>query len=126
MAMGASTIDTEQQLRVLDDEDLRLLEQVTQVLADPGLHDRQRETLHREIHRLLRATHEAVYHAAVQQVHGAAPHELRDSMLEHDPHTTKLLEAVLVDPNLNTDRRMRLYHEIPELFRTAHDHDGAS
>jgi hypothetical protein len=37
----------------------------------------------------------------------------------HGDRVPSLLRAVLVDPNLHTDARMRLYREIPEMVRVA-------
>ncbi len=108
--------------RELDQDDKELVQLVTTVLADSSLQQDLRLKIRREIEALLRETHEDVYCAAVLEVHGETPHEA--SMLDHDPQVAKLLEAMLVDPTLHTDTRMRLYHEIPQLVETAHQHSG--
>lgn len=39
---------------------------------------------------------------------------------EEDRQLVDLLETVLVDPNLHTDTRMRLYHDIDEILHGVH------
>jgi hypothetical protein len=45
----------------------------------------------------------------------------RASGQKEDRHLVDLLASVLVDPNLHTDTRMRLYHDVDEILRGAHD-----
>jgi hypothetical protein len=108
--------------RELGREDKELVELVSAVLASPELRDDARLHLHDEINQLLRATHEDVYAAALDEVRGAPAHE-QHRPAGHDPHVAKLLEAMLVDPSLHTSTRMRLYHEIPRLVETVRDRE---
>jgi hypothetical protein len=48
-------------------------------------------------------------------------------LADEDRELVELLRAVLVDPNLHTDRRMRLHREISAILRSArHDLYGES
>jgi len=42
------------------------------------------------------------------------------SLSDDDRRLVDLVAAELVDPNLHTDTRMHLHHEITEILRTAH------
>jgi hypothetical protein len=70
--------------------------------------------VHREIEKLLRGTdHER---------RSPTPATARERATATDgDRLTGLLAAVLVDPNLHTDTRMRLHREIPALLRAAGD-----
>jgi hypothetical protein len=45
------------------------------------------------------------------------PEQARHELPTEDAKLVDLLTAVLVDPNLHTDRRMRLHHEISAVLR---------
>jgi hypothetical protein len=45
------------------------------------------------------------------------PERARHGLPAEDAELVDLLTAVLVDPNLHTDRRMRLHHEISAVLR---------
>lgn len=114
--------------RKLETEDAKLLDLVTAVAVDPNLHTDLRMRLHEEITELLRATHEHIYGAAVRQVDGRGEQAVRGdgtpepATVTDDPRLAKLLKAMLVDPNLHTDMRMRLHDQIPKLVETARRH----
>ncbi len=94
----------------LSTEDERLVDLVREALTDPDLHTATRMRLQHELTKLLHDTHEAAY--------GPSGHEVHTQRLAtHGAHLPHVLEDVLVDPNLNTDRRMRLHHQISELVR---------
>jgi hypothetical protein len=93
-------------------EDGQLLDLVTAVLVDPNVHTDLRMRLHNEITELLRTTHEHLYGPP-----GRQPHE--PPAPSDEGQLPDMLRAVLVDPNLHTDLRMRLHREIPELLRAA-------
>ena len=99
-------------------EDHQLVDLVSAVLVDPNLHTDLRMRLHEEISRLLRTAHERSHvvtaHAAR---HGQVPAPGR--------HLPDLVQAVLSDPNLHTEMRMRLHQEIPEIVRAAQEESGA-
>lgn len=103
-----------EETKELAGDDRQLVDLVTAVDVDPNLHTDLRMRLHREITALLRATREDQYGLAGREVHQRA-------LEAHSDHLPDLLTAVLVDPNLHTDMRMRLHREIPELLRTMHD-----
>ena len=114
--------------RKLESEDAKLLDYVTTVLVDPNLHTDLAMRLHEEISELLRATHEHAYGAAVRHVDGGGEQEAtgdvtrEQATITDDPRVAKLLRAMLVDPNLHTDMRMRLHDQIPKLVETARGH----
>ena len=94
----------------LSPEDHRIVDLVASALVDPNLHTDTRMRLQEEITRILRDTHEDTY--------GSSGHDTHEQRLaEHDHHLPKVLESVLIDPNLTTDRRMRLHQEISELLQ---------
>ena len=93
-------------------EDAQLVDLLAAVLADPNLHTDARMRLHHEITALLRGAHEDIYGS-----HGHAVHQ--GLLAAHGDHLPGLVKAVLVDPNLHTDTRMRLHREIALLLRPA-------
>jgi hypothetical protein len=97
----------------LSPEDHRIVDLVTTALVDPNLHTDTRMRLHDEITKILQCAHEDTYGPS-----GLQTHEQR--LTEHDHHLPKVLESVLVDPNLTTERRMRLHQEISELLTASH------
>jgi hypothetical protein len=85
---------------------------VTAALVDPNLHADTRMHISTQITELLRGTHEDLY--------GRDGRDRRERVAaEHDHQVAKMLEAVLVDPNLHTDLRLRLHREIEEILRSA-------
>jgi hypothetical protein len=89
-----------------------LVDLVDKALVDPNLHTDTRMRLAREITDLLRDTHDDIYGSNGREVHRA----MREA---HGDRVPSLLEAVLVDPALHTDTRMRLHSEIREILRKA-------
>jgi hypothetical protein len=121
-AQGAPATDELTPSR-LSGDDSRLVELVTAVLVDSNVHTDLRMRLSREITDMLSRTHEELY----GPVDGPARREaLQRSLAAADDHVSALLTAVLVDPNLHTDLRMRLCREIPELIRTGRESAGAA
>ena len=124
---AVSSID-DKEARGLESGDTKLVDLVTAVLVDPNLHTDLRMRLSREITELLRDTHGTAYGAAVQEVGGAGTREVHGdatpepSLIDDDPHLARLLQAMLVDPDLHTDMRMRLYDQIPKLVHAAQSH----
>jgi hypothetical protein len=89
----------------LDAEDRELVDLLTAVLVDPNLETDLIMRLHREV--------SAILHAAREDLYGRGAEEPSGSVLQvPDDHLPDLLTAVLVDPNLYTDLRMRLHREI--------------
>ena len=116
-AQGAPATDKLTPSR-LSGDDSRLVEMLTAVLVDPNVHTDLRMRLSREITDMLSHTHQDLY----GPVDGPARHEaLKHSLAATDDRVSALLTAVLVDPNLHTDLRMRLGREIPELIRSARE-----
>lgn len=102
-------MNVEQKSQRLPAEDGKLVDLVGDVLVDPSLHTDTRMRISNEISELLRAAHEDLY--------GREGHEKYErTAATHDYHVPRMLEAVLVDPNLHTDVRMRLHREIEELL----------
>jgi len=95
-------------------EDGHLVNLVQAALTDPNLHTDLRMRLAQEISELLQP----------RQVTVERPSRYEPPRQSPDPDGDGLsreLMSVLVDPNLHTDLRMRLYREIPELVRSAHE-----
>jgi hypothetical protein len=86
-------------------EDRELVDLLTAVLVDPNVHTDLRMRIHRQVSAILRLVHERLVAGFASDVRQAAPDA-------HDDHLPDLLTAVLVDPNLYTDLRMRLHREI--------------
>ena len=91
-------------------EDRRLVDLVTAVLVDPNVHTDLRMRLHREITEVLRT--------AQRELHGCSSGNGRVATFDASgENVSTLLMAVLVDPTLHTDRRMRLHREIRAVLR---------
>jgi hypothetical protein len=89
--------------------DRDLIDLLSAALDDPALHDDIRARLRHEIGRLLQIAYDDLYGEAGAVTHeramAAGPHELPAA-----------LELVLVDPNLHTDMRARIYQSISDLL----------
>lgn len=83
-------------------QDREIIDLLTAVLVDPNLHTDRRMRLHQQVGAILRATRRDLHGEGVVD----APEEASEK------HLPDLLRAVLVDPNLYTDLRMRLHREI--------------
>ena len=75
------------------------------VLVDPNLHTDRIMRLYREVRTILRAAHDDLFGGGAQEVQ-------RQEAEASDDHLPDLLAAVLVDPNLYTDLRLRLHRDI--------------
>lgn len=93
--------------------DTALVDLVSSVLVDPNLHTDQRMRLHEQIQDLLRDAHPQRYHAAAAHVDAATA-----AMDEHQ-RASRVLAAMLADPNVHTDTRLRLFEQIPRLVEQA-------
>ena len=105
-------MNAETKTQKLGAEDGKLVDLVTAALVDPNLHTDTRMHISNEIAEQLRATHEDLYGPDGRERH-------ERTAAEHDHHVPKMLEAVLVDPTLRTDLRMRLHREIEEILSHA-------
>lgn len=94
---------------VLRPEDRELVDLLTAVLVDPNLHTDRRMRSHRQVSAVLRAAQNDLYGEVRFSQHAAEGHD----------HLPDLLMAVLVDPNLYTDLRMRLHREVRAVLRAA-------
>lgn len=91
--------------RHLQAEDRELVDLLTAVLVDPNLHTDRRMRLHQQV--------SAILHATRNDLHGDSREDGSAPMLDaREDDLPDLLTAVLVDPNLHTDLRMRLHREI--------------
>ena len=97
----------------IGESDAEVLSLLDAALVDPSVHTDMRVRIGREITELLRSTHHDVYGAA----EGRAVHE--QALATHGERLGDLVRAVLVDPNVHTEARMRIHREIPELLRAA-------
>ena len=99
-----------------DDRDL--IDLLRAVLVDPNLHTDRRMRLHRDISAVLRSTHDDLY--------GESADRAYENTLEADGDCLPdLLTAVLIDPNLYTDLRLRLHREIRGLLSSSEAGLGA-
>jgi hypothetical protein len=97
--------------RQLPREDRRLVDLVDAGLMDPSLHTDLRLRLSGEIAALLQGAR------AELSPPGGAAHKPVAAARVADP--ANLLSAVLEDPNLDTDLRLRLHREISDLLASA-------
>ena len=93
-------------------EDGELVDLVMAAMVDPNLHTDTRMHISNQITEVLRATHEDLYGPGGREAH-------ERTAAAHDHQVAGMLEAVLVDPNLRTDLRLRLHREITEILRAA-------
>jgi hypothetical protein len=105
-------MNTETKTQKLGAEDGKLVDLATAALVDPNLHTDTRMHISNEIAGLLRKAHEDLYGPDGRERH-------ERTAAEHDHHVPRMLEAVLVDPNLHTDLRTRLHREIEEILSSA-------
>ena len=105
-------MNVHEQTPKLDGPDRQLVDLVAAALVDPNLHTDTRMRLHGEL--------TALVHGAHRDLNGSAM--LEAPLQPEDGELAKMLAALLVDPNLHTDLRMRLHEQIPELIRAAHQH----
>jgi hypothetical protein len=98
-----------------DDPDAHLVDLVAAALVDPSLHTDTRMRLYHQLTELIQSAHKNLHGAAA----GATP---AASQTPEDGQLPKMLHAVLVDPNLTTDERMRLHQKISEIVRHAREH----
>jgi len=92
--------------------DQQLVDLVSSVLVDPNLHTDLRMRLHEEIARILSAT-------SKRSPAPAPPPSLAGGSESGGQHLPEMIQAVLSDPNLHTDMRMRLYQEIQDAVGAA-------
>ncbi len=98
--------------------DEQLVDLVSTALEDPDLDTDRRMRLQREIREVL--------HRAHVDVHGQAGREAHDRLAREHAQVERMLEAVLVDPDIHTDLRMRLLQDIPKLTHRAYtEREGA-
>lgn len=105
-------MNAEAKTQKLSAEDGELVDLVSAALVDPNLHTDTRMRIANEITELLRGTHGDLYGPDGRERH-------ERTAAEHDHQVPKMLEAVLVDPNLRTDLRMRLHREIEGILSSA-------
>ncbi len=92
--------------------DGQLVDLVSAALEDPELDTDRRMRLQGEIREVLRKAH--------VDVHGDAGREAHDELAREHERVERMLHAVLTDPDLHTDLRMRLLQEIPKVTESAY------
>ena len=105
-------MNAEAKTQNLSAEDGELVDLVSTALVDPNLHTDTRMRMSHQITELLRGAHEDLYGADGRERH-------ERTAAKHDHQVPEMLEAVLVDPNLHTDLRMRLHREIEDILSRA-------
>ena len=103
----------------LEPEDQKLVDLLGDVLVDPNVDTDTRLRLYQEIAEILGGAH--------VDLHGPATgNEVHARALEaHAGRLPHLLAAVLVDPSLHTDTRMRLHKQISQILDSAAAHAPA-
>ena len=104
-------MDQHKAMTGLGADDRKLVDLLAAVLVDPNLHTDLMMRLHREISAILRAAHKDLDRYGVDEAAVEPP----------DEPLPDLLAAVLVDPNLYTDLRMRLHREIRAVLARARE-----
>jgi hypothetical protein len=93
----------------------QLMDLVNAALEDPEMDTDRRMRLQGEIREVLRKAH--------VDVHGHAGRAAHDKLALRHEQVEHMLHAVLTDPDLHTDLRMRLLQEIPRVTEAAYQRD---
>lgn len=107
-------VNDDQRTSALPSDDRELVDLLRAVLVDPNVHTDLRMRLHREVSAILRAAREELERASADKA------RTREVESQDEP-LPDLLTAVLVDPDLYTDLRMRLHREILAVVSRAHE-----
>lgn len=102
-------MSAQRQTSKLDAADGQLVDLVATALVDPNLHADARMHLASEL--------AALVDDAQTDLHVTAIHQAQRP--PQDGGLATILAALLVDPNLHTDLRMRLHEQIPKLIAAA-------
>jgi len=107
--------------------DVHLVDLVSAALVDPDLHTDARLRLHRELAELIEGSREGLTGRRINEAPPLSPEPADGELAEvvAARGLAQVLQAVLVDPSLHTDMRLRLHEEVPELIRAAHAHAAA-
>jgi len=97
-------------------DDRKLIDLVTAALVDPNIHTDTRMRLYEEITEIVGNAHHDLRRRA-EATNERQPVKTRERPVPTDNDGVRdLLAEVLVDPNLHTDTRLRLYDEIANLL----------
>jgi len=105
-----------------DAADVHLVDIVSTALVDPELHTDARMRLHRELTELIESARHGLSGLEITEASTQSPESADGGSAEvvAAHKLSKVLSAVLVDPSLHTDTRVRLNEQIPEMIRAAH------
>ena len=103
----------------LSEEDRELIDLVAGALVDPKLQADARMRLHDDIAEIVRDAYQDVNRRAVAAGARPAGETRKPPPSTNADGVRDLLAEVLVDPNLHTDTRLRLYDEISNSLREA-------
>ena len=115
-------MDTHQESQKPHAADVHLIDLVGAALVDPSLHTDARMRLHRDLTELIESARHDLSGPAISEAPrlSAEPPDGELAEVVAARELTKVLSAVLVDPDLHTDTRLRLREEIHEMIRAAH------
>ncbi len=100
-------------------DDRKLIDLVTAALVDPNIHTDARMRLYEDITEVVRNAHQDLHGPAVATGERQPVKTHKQPLPTNTDGVRDLLAEVLVDPNLHTDTRLRLYDEISNLLRDA-------
>ncbi|MGP0034349.1 MAG: hypothetical protein ACLP4R_07205 [Solirubrobacteraceae bacterium] len=100
-------------------EDRKLIDLVTAALVDPNIHTDARMRLYEDITEIVRNAHQDLSRPALATGERQPVKTYKQPLPTNTDGVRDLLAQVLVDPNLHTDTRLRLYNEISNLLRDA-------
>jgi uncharacterized protein (UPF0147 family) len=100
-------------------DDRKFIELVTAALVDPNIHTDARMRLYEDITEIVRNAHDDLHRPAVATGERQPVKTHKQPLPTNTDGVRDLLAEVLVDPNLHTDTRLRLYDEISNLLREA-------
>jgi uncharacterized protein (UPF0147 family) len=109
----------EQNETQLGPHDRKFIDLVTAALVDPNIHTDVRMRLYEEITEIVRDAHQDLHRRVVAAGERYLVNAGRQPVPMDSDGVRDLLAEVLVDPNLHTDTRLRLYDEISRRLRDA-------
>ena len=118
-------MNAQQESHKPDATDVHLVDLVSAALVDPNLHTDARMRLHGELTELIEAARHGLSSRAISEAPALSQEPADRSEVLAARKLAEVLSAVLVDPNLHTDTRLRLHQEIPEMIQAAHQHAAA-
>ena len=120
-------MNAQQESQTPDAADVHLVDLVSAALVDPNLHTDSRMRLHGELRELIESSRHGLRGRATSEAPALSPERSESGAAEvlAARELAEVLSAVLVDPNLHTDTRLRLHEQIPEMIRGVRQQDAS-